>query len=406
MSMRHLAAVMAVGLAWAAAVGGQVPSGKPPLAPVAPAAPAGGGADVWPGPGERRERRLDLGGGKALEYEVVMPERVSPTGVYPALLLLPPGQQDAQMVMFAARYVEPECRSRGWVVVSPRAPEGVVFYKGSEKHLPALLTDVQRHVRVEGGRWHVAGVSNGGISAFRFALDRPDLVRSVMTMPGYPLPVDEARLGALKGIPIRMYVGSDDRVEWTDAAKRALELGKAAGLDVSLDVRPGQPHRIANLEGKEVFDVLEKLRVKEGTMSPEQAAVAAVLDQLHLLAAAADEERYFALFAPEGVFIGTDASERWTVPEFRAYAHPHFSKGKGWVYTPGVRNVDVNPEKTVAWFDEALVSEKYGACRGTGVLRKTGAAWRIVQYHLTVPVPNDLLPRVATLIKAEEKRKR
>ena len=65
---------------------------------------------------------------------------------------------------------------------------------------------------------------------------------------------------------------------------------------------------------------------------PKAADVDSVLDDFHHAAAAADEERYFAHFAPEGVFLGTDASERWTVEQFRRYAQPHFDKGDGWHY--------------------------------------------------------------------------
>ena len=39
-----------------------------------------------------------------------------------------------------------------------------------------------------------------------------------------------------------------------------------------------------------------------------------------------------ALYAPDAVFIGTDAGERWTIDEFEAYAEPHFSAGRGWTY--------------------------------------------------------------------------
>src|SRR5439155_3716313 len=57
-----------------------------------------------------------------------------------------------------------------------------------------------------------------------------------------------------------------------------------------------------------------------------------VLDDFHDAAARADEERYFAHFAPEGVFVGTDAGERWDLKAFREYAHPHFAKGKAWTF--------------------------------------------------------------------------
>jgi hypothetical protein len=44
-----------------------------------------------------------------------------------------------------------------------------------------------------------------------------------------------------------------------------------------------------------------------------QQKIAAVLDDWHQAASVADEARYFGYFAPNGVFMGTDATERWTV---------------------------------------------------------------------------------------------
>ena len=41
------------------------------------------------------------------------------------------------------------------------------------------------------------------------------------------------------------------------------------------------------------------------------------------------------------VFIGTDASERWSVDQFRAFAEPYFSKGTGWTYVPRDRHIVV-----------------------------------------------------------------
>jgi hypothetical protein len=128
--------------------------------------------------------------------------------------------------------------------------------------------------------------------------------------------------------------------------------------------------------------------------------VEAVLDRFHEAASKADGPTYFALFAPEGIFIGTDATERWTVDEFRAYAAPYFSKGRGWTFVPKVRHVQVSPQGDVAWFDEILESESYGVCRGSGVLRRAGDAWLICQYHLTIPVPNALAHEVVKMIRA------
>ena len=54
-----------------------------------------------------------------------------------------------------------------------------------------------------------------------------------------------------------------------------------------------------------------------------------------------------------------------------------------------------------AWFDESLHHERYGACRGSGVLIKVGDTWKIAQYNLTVPIPNGLLDEVVDLIQQE-----
>lgn len=135
----------------------------------------------------------------------------------------------------------------------------------------------------------------------------------------------------------------------------------------------------------------------------ETAAVSAVLDSFHTNAAKPDEEAYFALLAPNAVFFGTDATERWDKTAFRAFAHPYFSQGKGWTFTPRDRHIDFSRDGKVAWFDELLDSAHYGECRGTGVLEKIDGGWKITQYHLTIPVPNDLADDVVAKIREAAK---
>ena len=129
------------------------------------------------------------------------------------------------------------------------------------------------------------------------------------------------------------------------------------------------------------------------------AAVEAVLTEFHAAAANADAEGYFELLTDDAVYIGTDASERWTVAEFRAFAEPHFSSGRGWTYTATARPVAIGPEGTTAWFDELLWNESYGVTRGTGVLVRLDDGWRIAQYHLAIPIPNELARDVVTMIR-------
>lgn len=129
----------------------------------------------------------------------------------------------------------------------------------------------------------------------------------------------------------------------------------------------------------------------------------AVLDQWHLAAARADESLYFSLMTPEAVFLGTDATERWTVAEFRAFAHPYFAKGQAWTFRAVKRHVATNADRTVAWFDEELATPNLGPARGSGVLVKVGKVWRIAHYNLTVPIPNPLMKQVKELIENHAK---
>jgi ketosteroid isomerase-like protein len=138
--------------------------------------------------------------------------------------------------------------------------------------------------------------------------------------------------------------------------------------------------------------------------TPEERAVDAVLTAFHAAAADADGKTYFSLLTDDAIYIGTDASERWTTEEFRTFAEPYFSTGRGWTYVPTERHITVAPGGSVAWFDEMLVNETYGVCRGTGVLIESDGVWRIAQYHLTFPIPNDLARDFTARIKDHDRQ--
>ena len=127
---------------------------------------------------------------------------------------------------------------------------------------------------------------------------------------------------------------------------------------------------------------------------------AATLDRMHAAASRADGVVYFDQFAPDARFIGTDNTERWSLAQFRAYAEPFFAQGKGWTYRPRERSLTVSGD--MAWFDEVLDNDAYGALRGSGVLSRRGAggAWKIEQYVLSFAVPNDKARAVVGLIAA------
>lgn len=149
--------------------------------------------------------------------------------------------------------------------------------------------------------------------------------------------------------------------------------------------------------------MLAALAVAFALQASPEADVAAVLDHLNAASTAADGEAYFALFTPDARFVGTDATEHWTLPEFRAYAAPVFARGRGWSYPATERTITIAPIdcRCIAWFEEKLINASYGETRGSGVLRLTDDGWKIEQYVLSFAVPNDRANAVVEVIKGE-----
>jgi|SRR3990167_1026284 len=139
----------------------------------------------------------------------------------------------------------------------------------------------------------------------------------------------------------------------------------------------------------------------QSTEDPVVAAEA-VVDQMHVAASHADADAYFGLFTPDARFIGTDATERWSLAQFKAYAAPYFSRGQGWTYRPHDRVTTLAPGdcRCIVWFDELLDNDAYGLTRGSGVLRRTEDGWKIEQYVLSMPIPNDKAKAVVALVQS------
>jgi len=119
----------------------------------------------------------------------------------------------------------------------------------------------------------------------------------------------------------------------------------------------------------------------------------------HKAAASANFEDYFDLMTEDAVFIGTDATENWTLPKFKKFSKPYFDSGKAWNFSTLERNLFVHENIMVAWFDE-LLDTQMGICRGSGVLKKENGKWKIHHYVLSITIPNENVDEV-TKIKEE-----
>lgn len=133
----------------------------------------------------------------------------------------------------------------------------------------------------------------------------------------------------------------------------------------------------------------------------EKVNIENLLDQWHQAAANADQQAYFDFIAADGIYIGTDATENWTKAEFYEWSMSYFENGKAWSFKATERNIYFSKEKSIVWFDEQL---KYsgGVLRGSGVLAKEKDKWKLKQYVLSLPVPNEKFKDVIEVIKEEK----
>jgi hypothetical protein len=136
----------------------------------------------------------------------------------------------------------------------------------------------------------------------------------------------------------------------------------------------------------------------------EKAEITQMLSDWHKAAANADQTAYFEGIDENGIYIGTDATEIWTKKEFFEWSKPYFDKGKAWSFVAIQRNIYLSEDHSLAWFDE-LLQFTGGVFRGSGVLCKKAGLWKIKQYVLSLPVPNDKFNGVMEVINLKEEGK-
>jgi S-formylglutathione hydrolase FrmB len=201
--------------------------------------------------------------GIRLEYKVVLPRNYDPQKAYPAVLAFPPGGQDMDMVdaTLSGNY-RAQAEQRGYIVVEPAAPNGDLFFEGGQRVFPAFLTKLTAEYKILDNKFHAAGNSNGGLSAFTVASKYPQFFWSVTGFPGY---LDEAtpqQTAALSKMCIHMFAGELDS-GWPEAMRDQAATFRADGYSVTFALEKGQPHVIRTLTGAgaaRLFDQFEQAR--------------------------------------------------------------------------------------------------------------------------------------------------
>ena len=202
--------------------------------------------------------------GTTVHYKVVLPNGYDPAKTYPAILAFGGGPQTMNTVdSIIERNFRAEAERRGYIVVAPAAPDGQLFFEGGARIVPEFLKMILADYKIQGGKFHIAGPSNGGISAFHVAAENPQYFLSVTAFPGYMWEPSEAKLRAISKMCVSMYVGELDEYMWHGEMKKEAEFLRSKGTVARYTVEKGQPHRMETLAGAgagRLFDGFEETR--------------------------------------------------------------------------------------------------------------------------------------------------
>lgn len=231
---------------------------------VAIAALAGVGLSVVQGAQASIEQRVMRVGDTAVDYKIVLPNDFDANKAYPAILVFGGGPQTMQTVdRTLERNFRDEAERRGYIVVAPAAPNGALFFERGDRIFPGFLDVLLEQYKIAGGKFHIAGPSNGGIAAFHVAAAYPQYFLSVTSFPGYLWQPTENKLRALSGICAFLYIGEDDEYRWHDEMRREAEFLTKSGTLARYVVEPNQPHRLDTLAGPNAARLFEGFATAE-----------------------------------------------------------------------------------------------------------------------------------------------
>ena len=202
-------------------------------------------------------------GTTTVHYKVVLPSGYDPEIAYPAVLAFGGGPQTmATIDLTLVRNWQNEAQKRGYIIILPAAPDDILFFQGGDKIFPEFIVMMLNNYKIQDNKFHAAGYSNGGTSAFLVAASYPQYFLSITAFPGYLLRDTVANLNHLSKLCINMYVGELDS-GFLDLMRKQTDHFHQLGLAVKLSIEKGQGHILGTLSGSgssRLFNNFDKAR--------------------------------------------------------------------------------------------------------------------------------------------------
>lgn len=190
------------------------------------------------------QQKIGTFGGMQVTYRVILPNHYDAAKAYPAILHFAGGGQTLQIV---ERSTETDWRAtaeqKGYIVISPAAPDGRLFFEEGARIFPSFIDLILKSYKVAGGKLHVTGHSNGGLSAFHVASLFPQYFLSVTGYPGLLDGGSPEKLAALKSLCLYMFVGEQD-TSWLRAMQAQYNQMQERGANIRFAIEKGQSHRL------------------------------------------------------------------------------------------------------------------------------------------------------------------
>lgn len=188
-------------------------------------------------------------GTTTVHYKVVLPKGYDPAIAYPAVLAFGGGAQTmATIDLTLQRNWQNEAQKRGYIVILPAAPDDILFFQGGDKIFPGFIIMMLNNYKIQDNKFHAAGYSNGGTTAFLVAASYPQYFLSITAFPGYLLRDTVANLNHISTLCINMYVGELDS-GFLDLMRKQTDHFRRLGLAVRFSIEKGQGHILSTLSG-------------------------------------------------------------------------------------------------------------------------------------------------------------
>jgi poly(3-hydroxybutyrate) depolymerase len=199
--------------------------------------------------------------GTTVHYKVVLPNGYDPSKTYPAIFALGGGAQTMNTVdSVLNRFFRAEAEKRGYIVIAPAAPDDSLVLWDGAGVFPEFFKKILSDYKIENGKFHIAGPSNGGIAALEIAAAHPEYFMSITAFPGYLVEPREQKLKAISKMCVYLYVGELDDDVWHNEMKAESDSLRGMGTAAYYIVEKGQAHGIQTLAGNNagrLFDGFE-----------------------------------------------------------------------------------------------------------------------------------------------------